>query len=255
MTQEELRVIPGHTSEAADRVDDLLDETQEQIQQIENLKAMVNGQYSVNDMPQTDEFVNAWQEVSKPSEEYDFYQQRLQGIMEDENISDIVMADIYDEFTLFPQYQEMAEATVNSLQNNDVIVPALAGQLNNFLKASQNARVYQLNDFEKERQRLRTYDDELDQVVEEFERMNQYEMPLDVDRAQNFWDQLESFEERMDRLRSSREDDYDGDYNAADIYAFFTNLYGEDLGVEQPVMADLQAVDSRVDEARDNIVI
>ncbi len=252
---EELQVIPGHTAEAADRVDDLVSETQEQIQELEELKAMVNRQYTVNDMPQTSEFVNAWQEVSKPSEEYDFYQQRLQQVMDEENISDLVMADIYDEFTLFPQYQEMAEATVNSLQNNDVIVPALAGQLNKFLKASQNARVYQLNDFEKERQRLRTYDEELDQVVEEFQRMNQYEMPLDVDRAQSFWDQLESFEERMDRLRSSREDDYDGDYNAADIYAFFTNLYDEDLGVEQPVMADIDAVESRVEEGKNNIVI
>ncbi len=252
---EELQVIPRHTADAAERVDELVDETKEQIQEIDNLKPMVNGQYSMNDMPRTDDFVNAWQEVSKPSEGYDFYQQRLQTVMDEENISDIVMADIYDEFTLFPEYQEMAEATVASLQNNDVIVPALASQINNFLTASQNARIYQLNDFEKERQRLKTYDEELDQVVQKFERMNEYEMPVDVDRANSFWDQLESFEDRVERLRDSREDDYEGDYNAANVYAFFSDLYGEDIGVEQPVMRDLDAVESRVEEGKENLVI
>lgn len=252
---EELQVIPRHTAEAVDTAEDLVDETKEQIQNLEELKALVNGQYSMEDMPETREFVDTWQDISKPSEEYEFYQERLQRIMDEEDISDMVMADMYDEFTMFPQYQELAETTVDSLQNNDVIVPALAGQLNKFLKASQNARVYQLNDFEKERQRLRTYDEELGQIIEEFERMNQYEIPLDVERASNFWDQLESLEERMDRLRSSREDDYEDDYNAADIYGFFTDLYDAELGVENPVIRDFQAVESRVDEAKANIVI
>jgi len=252
---EELEVIPEHTAEAADRVNNLVDETKEQIQEIEDLKPMVDGQYSINDMPNTEDFVEAWRDVSKPSEEYDFYRDRLHQIMDEQNFTDIVYADIYDEFTLFPQYQDLADTVVSSLKQNDVIVPPLAAQINNFMKGSQNARIYQLNDFEKERQQLRSYEEELGEITDRFQEMNQHRMPLDVDRANSFWRQLESFDERVESMRESREADYDGDYNTADLYAFLGDTYEADLGVRQPVMADLDAVESRTEEARDNIVI
>lgn len=250
-----VEVIPFHTREAHNRVDYLIEDTKEEMQEIQELKQFVKQAANLNDMPRTEEFLEKWREISKPDEEYDFFQERLEQVQEDHNLPDKVYADIYDEFTMLPQYKESAEAVINALQQNGQVTPPLAGQLNQFLNYSQAARKSQIQDFKVEKHQLSQYTEELDEIVNSFEDMNQYQLPLEVDRANSFWQQLESFEERVSRIRSERKEDYERDYNSVNLHGFLEDIYGEDFGVRQPVRADLNAAESRTKEAQNNIVI
>lgn len=259
MTQQ-IEVIPYHTQDAEKAVESLVEEAETEIEEVEDLKHFLKqsatGVSSINDLPNTDEFKDRWWSLSKPDEEYEFFQERLDDLMEEHNLSERVYADMYDEFTLMPQYEDAAEAVVNSLQNNDVITPQLASTLYEFMNVSQSARQLQIEDFQTEKQRLQHYQEELDEIVNSFEEMNQDTLPLEVDTAAEYWDNLESFDERVERIRTERQNDYDGeDYNAVNLHGFLQDFYGEEIGVRQPVMADLNAVDSRTEEAKNNIYI
>lgn len=250
-----VEVIPFYTREAEDRVDYLIEDTKEEMQEIEELKQFVKQASTISDMPDTEEFLEKWREISKPDEEYEFFQERLEQVQEDHNLPDVVYADMYDEFTMLPEYKESAEAVIGALQQNDKVTPPLAGQLTQFMNYSQAARRSQIQDFKVEKNRLNQYTEELNEIVNSFEDMNEYTLPFDVDRANSFWDQLETFDERVENMRAEREEDYEREYNSVNLHGFLEDIYGEDIGVRQPVRADLKAVDSRTEEARDNIVI
>lgn len=245
----DIEVIPFHTRDAQKSIRQIIRDTEDEIRDLKDIRSTLEPGMS------SKKFKREWKKFAKPSEDFDFYQNRLQQVMEDNGFSDRVYADMYDEFSMIAENSQGAAAVVQNLQNSDTIMAPMAQQLNHLLGYSKTAREAQIEDFGKEQDRLEDYVHRLDELVDGFEQMNSYELPLEsVDQAAEFWERVEGFEDRVERIRSEREDDYADDYNSTDPYAFFQDVYGEEIGVSQPVMSDLDAVESRADEAKDNIV-
>jgi hypothetical protein len=245
----DIEVIPFYTKDAERAVREIIRDTEDEIRDLQGIRSKLEPGMPAN------KFRKDWEKFAKPSEEFDFYQDRLQQVMADNGFRDKIYADMYDEFSMIADNSQGAQAVVRNLQNSDTIMAPMAQQLDYLLEYSEKAREDQLEDFGKEQDRLQDYVNHLDEIVGGFEQMNQYQMPLEsVDQAMDFWRQVESFEDRVERMRSEREDDYSGNYNSVNPYGFFQDVYNEEIGVGQPVERDIDAVESRSEEAKRNII-
>lgn len=181
------------------------------------------------------------EDVRKYSKKYDISVEAADFMDELLGVKDFSRKDIVDKIRFLDGSNPMNQIQVNDVEGMAEYPKALRRRV--------------IEDTGVEQTSLKDYQRRIDDIEEDLLDLNEeYQIPMDLDDALYVVDKFEEIKEDIEQLKSRREHELRRRTDILDEY-FENNLeiFYNDEDIENPVLEDLESLESAVEQAYDNI--